>query len=218
MIPSLEDKPRFRLHLDKVLFGLSCLYLGGVLVWLVTQSGPRESSAKKTPISPQDAQFIAYLEKSLDVIDKEKTTSPTVAVAPPPMVERIYVPVYPPTPVAPPPPPIPSARPIPKPVARTTAIPPLSIPLPTRIPPPPPTSVPVLTPGKTLLPTQAGYTLVGVMELGDRSMALVDFQGITKRLTLGEIVGNWQIVGIQNQQITLSHNGSMKTLNVGQSF
>jgi hypothetical protein len=56
------------------------------------------------------------------------------------------------------------------------------------------------------------------MELGDRSMALVDFQGITKRLTLGEIVGNWQIVGIQNQQMTLSHNGSTKTLNVGQSF
>ena len=210
MIPSLEGKPRFRLHLDKVLFGLSCLYLGGVLVWLVTQSGPGESSAKKTPISPQDAQFIAYLEKSLDVIDKEKTTSPTVAVAPPPVVERIYVPVYPPTPVAPPPPPIPSARPVSKPIPRTTAIP--------SLPPPPPTSVPVLTPGKTLLPTQAGYTLVGVMELGDRSMALVDFQGITKRLTLGEIVGNWQIVGIQNQQMTLSHNGSTKTLNVGQSF
>jgi Tfp pilus assembly protein PilP len=63
-----------------------------------------------------------------------------------------------------------------------------------------------------------GYTLVGIVELGDRSVALFDTQGLTKRLSLGESLGNWRIVAIDNQQVKLSHNGMIKSLSLGQSF
>ena len=204
---------RIRLHLDKILFGLACLYLGGVLVWLATRQ--TEPTPQTLTPSPQEAQFIAYLEKSLDLIDQQKNQplpSPVVPVAPvnnTPNVERIYVPVYPPAPV--PAPPVALSRP-------PVTPPPPRVLKPIAPPPRPPQSVPVLTPGENLVPANMGYTLVGIVELGDRSVALFDTQGLTKRLSLGESLGNWRIVAIDNQQVKLSHNGMIKSLSLGQSF
>ncbi|MFM7906216.1 MAG: hypothetical protein ACKPA9_13970 [Microcystis sp.] len=77
------------------------------------------AAAPKSVISPENRQFIAYLQSCLRVLDRQSQTVtenkaipissyPTAAVPPPPptnlpanilrAIERIYVPVYPQTP------------------------------------------------------------------------------------------------------------------------
>lgn len=68
-------------HLDKILFGVACSYLILVVLWLVSQNQLFSSQAQKTPkrtLSTEDAQFIAYLQQSLNVIEK-KSDSQTPA-------------------------------------------------------------------------------------------------------------------------------------------
>jgi type II secretory pathway component PulC len=71
-----------------------------------------------------------------------------------------------------------------------------------------------------VIPTnnQVKNTLVGVMDLGDRSTALFDNKGITTRISPGEFINGWTLVEVGNQQVILSRNGQTKVLEVGQSF
>jgi hypothetical protein len=210
-----------RIPLDKIIFVIACAYLGLVVAWLISQKNA--AVAPKSAISPEDRQFIAYLQSSLQVLDRQSKTvtankatpvspSPSAAVPPPPptnlpansprVIERIYVPVYPQTP--------------PTPAQQTPATPPkIAV-------APPPQNPPVVNPPQVALviPTndKIKNTLVGVMELGDRSAALFDNQGITTRISTGEFINGWTLIGVQNQQVILSRNGKTKVVEVGQSF
>jgi hypothetical protein len=220
---SSGDQDRRRIPLDKIIFVIACAYLGSVVAWLISQKNA--AVPPKSAISPENSQFIAYLQSSLQVIDRQSKTvtankatpvspspSPNATMPPPPptnlpansprVIERVYVPVYPQTPQIPP--------------QQTPATPP-------KIAVAPPTqNSPIVNPPQValIIPTndKIKNTLVGVMELGDRSAALFDNQGITARISTGEFINGWTLIGVQNQQVILSRNGKTKVVEVGQSF
>ncbi len=220
-------------HLDKILFGIGLSYFFSVILWLFLFKP--QPIAQKPAVSSQEAQFIAYLQQSLNVLDRKLNYQGSQSEVPPPptvnfpsntssaptVVERIYVPVYPPNQTQPP----------------LSAIqPPPSSTVTRRVPPPPPVStpstVPVLTPPTTLVPppvetatasppaAHLNHTLVGLLESGDRSYALFTLNGVTRRFEPGEALGgtSWILIGIANQQAVISNNGQTRYLGVGQSF
>jgi len=217
-----EENPR--MPLDKVIFVIACVYLGWVVAWLISQKNAPVS--QNGTISPEDQKFIAYLQSSLAIIDRQGQTSspdpdpdpqnnpsPVATVPPPPpanlpvnntpqIIERIYVPVYPQTPET-------AAKIAPV----TPANPDISA-------PPLPAAPQVNRPLAAVIPTnnQVKNTLVGVMDLGDRSSALFDNKGITTRISPGEFINGWTLVQVGSQQVILSRNGQTKVLEVGQSF
>jgi hypothetical protein len=217
-----EENPR--MPLDKVIFVIACVYLGWVVAWLISQKNAPIS--QNSTISQEDKKFIAYLQSSLAIIDRQGQTSspdpnpaaknnpsPVVPVLPAPpanlpvnntpqIIERIYVPVYPQT-------------------SETTAKLVPVTPSNTDISAPPlPAAPQVNRPVAAVIPTnnQVKNTLVGVMDLGDRSTALFDNKGITTRISPGEFINGWTVVEVGNQQVILSRNGQTKVLEVGQSF
>ena len=213
-----------RMPLDKVIFVIACVYLGWVVAWLISQKNAPVS--QNGTISQEEQKFIAYLQSSLAIIDRQGQTSspdpdpdpqnnpsPVARVPPPPpanlpvnntpqIIERIYVPVYP------------------QPPKTTAKIVPVPPPNPDISAPPLPAAPEVKPPVAVLIPTnnQVKNTLVGVMDLGDRSTALFDNKGITTRISPGEFVNGWTLVEVGNQQVILSRNGQTKVLEVGQSF
>ncbi len=246
MTPTKGDRPILE-HLDKIIFGAACLYFILVMFWLTSYtqlfSNSQEQKSQKPPLSPADAQFIAYLQQSLSVIDQKSEprtlvnpqnissvptpASPVQTPAPPKIIERVYVPVYPAqqSPSAPTPQPTTTASPSPSSVTSIPSPPPLPI---------AETKVPVLSPGGTIssLPSSvatssaaaptgnSGHGLVGLLESGDRSSALVTYNGITRRFSLGESIGTsgWVLMGVQNQQAVIYRNGQTRYLEVGQAF
>ncbi len=217
-----EENPR--MPLDKVIFVIACIYLGWVVAWLISQKNAPIS--QNGTISQEDQKFIAYLQSSLAIIDRQGQTSspdpnpaaknnpsPVVPVPPAPpanlpvnnspqIIERIYVPVYPQTPET-------TAKLVPVTPSNTDiSAPPL------------PAAPQGNRPVAAVIPTnnQVKNILVGVMDLGDRSTALFDNKGITTRISPGEFINGWTLVEVGNQQVILSRNGQTKVLEVGQSF
>ncbi|MCA2655286.1 hypothetical protein [Microcystis sp. M061S2] len=217
-----EENPR--MPLDKVIFVIACVYLGWVVAWLISQKNAPVS--QNGTISREDQKFIAYLQSSLAIIDRQgQTSSPdphpspqnipsSVATVPPPppanlpvnntpqIIERIYVPVYPQTPET-------TAKLVPVTPSNTDiSVPPL------------PAAPQGNRPVAAVIPTnnQVKNILVGVMDLGDQSSALFDNKGITTRISPGEFINGWTLVEVGSQQVILSRNGQTKVLEVGQSF
>lgn len=217
-----EENPR--MPLDKLIFVIACVYLGWVVAWLISQKNAPISQNSTT--SQEDKKFIAYLQSSLAIIDRQGQTSspdpnpaaknnpsPVVPVPPAPpanlpvnntpqIIERIYVPVYPQTPET-------TAKLVPVTPSNTDiSAPPL------------PAAPQENRPVAAVIPTnnQVKNTLVGVMDLGDQSTALFDNKGITTRISPGEFINGWTLVEVGNQQVILSRNGQTKVLEVGQSF
>ncbi len=170
---------------------------------------------------PKDADFLQYIQRSLDRLAKQSPApSPTVAASPSPspnVVERVYVPIYPTapspaltspsttiSPAAPAPKPNISRSPAPTASARTTPAPAAS--------PTAPSPVPNIA--------TASHTLVGVLELGDRSAALFEVNGTPQRIEIGEAIGTsgWTLVSIKNQEAIVRRNGEVRSIYVGQKF
>ena len=225
-------------HLDKICFGVASVYCLLSLMWIVYDLSKPEApeTAQSTP-NPADAEFIAYLQQSLDVINQpstEKTLvnpqdkkSSTVPIAPPSppipekVVERIYVPMYPPN--------VSTVNPS---SLQTSSPPSNNIPPAPPLTPPNPSSIPELTPNSTTfpvppeiaansqLPQDTGHQLVGVLESGEQSTAIFTFNGLSRRFEIGEAVGSSGgiLMGVQNQQAIIYHNGQTKYVEVGQGF
>jgi hypothetical protein len=227
------------------------------------------SSTQSGQLSPSDHQFVAYMLRSIQVIDhKSKTNQKTATTAsasgvanqqpvnlqsgstasirpnpPQTVLERIYIPVYPPQ------------APLPQPTTPATtrpsfqaispaAKPPVKAPAPvTKLSPPspvarlsrpstPPQSLPALPPAPppaAVVPSVAvaassvsdpKHTLVGLLELGDRSAALFDVSGTTQRIKIGEAIGasGWTLVSVANQEAVIRRNGEVRSVYVGQKF
>lgn len=218
-----------QIPLDKLLFFIASLYFGLTVTWIFTHQKPKQvNAATINTKSPSNEEFIANLEK-LEIEQKTVTAKvakpspqatlvpPVVRIAPPPPppvisapatpttpVERIYIPVYPQNP---------SFAPV-KPKKITAS--PIKLP-----PPPPPSPVVTVAPSAIPVPTMqynAGGKLVGVLESGERSSALFDVNGLTKRVAIGENINGWVLVQIQNQQVFLNRGSTTKVIDVGQSF
>ncbi len=154
-----------------------------------------------TPPSPpgpslSDSQFTERFQHLLDLLDRRQRRAANAT----PSAQPVYVPIYPPPPVPvlppPPPPPLPSSPP-------TLVVPPADSSL-----------------SPTTLPTSA-YSLIGVLELSDRAVALVSQNGSVQRVRVGESIGNgdWTLVAIQDQRAVLrGRNRSLRSVAVGERF
>ena len=226
---------------DKILLGTGLLYLVSVTLWLWLNPQALRSTnttaESLAQISTDDRQFIAYLQQSLKTLDRQTaqnansaSASPSAsppASAPttaPPLVERVYVPIYTPpsvpqisrpaavalTPPRPARVSLPPPPPLPRPNAAIAPLP---------VPPALPSALPI-APTVAPAPAPATYSLVGLLEAGDRSTVLVTANGATRRFAVGEAVGTsgWVLVGVTGQKAILSRKGSQRALEVGQGF
>lgn len=212
--PANEYKPK-RNYLGKILFALSCSYGAFVLWWVFGHEGSKilamVTGGKHITVSKSDLEFIDYMERSLDTIDRQLEAN-TADVD----EELVYVPVY--TPNAAPEPQISSST--------LPTIPQPNIPLQSlKIPAPPPLpepTQPAPTP-EAAKPTKPAikHTLTGILELGgDKSAALIKVDGQTRRFWLGEKIGSsgWTLESITNQTAKISDGAEVRTIAVGETF
>lgn len=63
-------------------------------------------------------------------------------------------------------------------------------------------------------------TLVGILELGDRSAALFEVDGVARRIYVGETIGasGWTLAEIKNQEAVIRKGGDVRSVFVGQKF
>ncbi|MBM0742006.1 hypothetical protein JOY44_10275 [Phormidium sp. CLA17] len=228
---------------DRLLLAVGCVaVVVSLALWLLYQESRRPQVVTSVPtagtaVTPESApqnQFSDYAQKALQSIDQRSqqggstatasaatagaatSGTPTVTIQKPITptsltpdrattgLGRVYVPVYqfpsnfkPPNSVTPLPGVAPSAAsqynaPVRKPVA-TAASP--------------------ITPG---VPRR----LAGVLELGDRSVALFEINGVTQRYGIGESIGSsgWSLVEVSKEQAMIRRNGEVRSVFVGQNF
>jgi len=196
-----------------------------LLLWIGSQQQPRAIAPLAAPLadssdSATNRAFAAYMQRSLARINKNIQAQAISAEAPAPqtvtlpaltlpkpanpkpspkvVTERVYIPYQPPQPqVTQPQRPLTAKRQaaaLPSPATATTA-------------------------SANALPT-ASQTLVGVLELGDRSAALVGADGTTRQVQVGETLGpgGWSLVKVANQQAIIQRQGELRSIYVGQKF
>ncbi|PSN19452.1 hypothetical protein C7271_07290, partial [filamentous cyanobacterium CCP5] len=79
-------------------------------------------------------------------------------------------------------------------------------------------------PGVAASPTAprpvATNTLMGVLELGDRSAALFQIDGVPQRVSIGGRIGEsgWNLVSVANDQAVIRRNGEVRSIFIGQQF
>ena len=224
MHPSQSDRQMPK-HLDKVLFGAAGVYFLLALMWAFHYlSEQKQPKTEKYSPNPADTEFIAYLQQSLNVINqpsREKTLYPShptpFTPTPEKVIERIYVPMYPPnqSKTAPP-----SLQPPSTPSNNLPPAPPLPPPTAVSTPQQNTVSVPPEIAANPQLPRNTGHQLVGVLESGERSTAIFTFNGMSRRFEIGEAVGSSGgiLMGVQNQQAVIYHKGQTKYVDVGQGF
>ena len=204
----------------------------------------------KSSPSAADRQFISYLQQSLKVIEQSPlphsqsspVVSPSVSnpatlptltiqsarpaplppIAPVPrVVEKYYYPVYPSVTT-----PEPRVTVLQQRVSSAIA-PPYAPPQVATKPQPPRPPLPKMPPSLAIAPNisplvtgKATYSLVGVLESGDRSSALFNWNGLTQRVQIGEPLGasGWVLKSVNSQKAILSRQGKTRYLEVGQRF
>ncbi|MEO1094934.1 MAG: hypothetical protein AAFX01_08540 [Cyanobacteria bacterium J06638_28] len=82
-----------------------------------------------------------------------------------------------------------------------------------------PTASSTVTDTPTALPATV-HTLVGILELGDRSAALFEIDGTPQRVYLGERIGgsSWSLVSVSNEEAVIRRNGEVRSIYIGQQF
>jgi hypothetical protein len=187
----------------------------------------------EVPVANANAEFLEYLRRSLDVITQNATTATSttagnvgdVAVALnggngvglPPMGNNVLPPGAPNgVPSVPGPVNVIERVYVPYPASQAAS----AVPAPTAAPN---TAYNPTTNGVTSNPTPAAVntqTLLGVLELGDRSAALFEIAGVPQRVYIGERVGNsgWLLVSVANEEAVVRRNGEVRTLYIGQEF
>jgi hypothetical protein len=68
--------------------------------------------------------------------------------------------------------------------------------------------------------SNSSQTLVGVLELGDRSMALIEANGAARRIQLGETLdaSGWKLMQIADQKVVVQRGQEVRSIYVGQKF
>ena len=213
-----------RSYLGKIVFALACSYCLFVLWWLFGHYGIKILTAltggKQIVLTKSDVQFIDYMERSLDSIDRKIEANKLDRGED----EIVYVPMYTP------------AKPqsqiannsLPSSIANI-AQPEPSTPQALKIPAPPPLPAPAPTPipdnessievATNIKPIK--HTLMGILELGEnQSAALVKVEGKTRRFWLGQEIGNsgWVLNSIENQNAKISNHGQVRSIGVGETF
>lgn len=224
-------------HLDHILLAAAGISLGAtLLLWLVSrqQTSPAVTAVggSEPAVAQADAQFLEYLRRSLEVIT-EQASQPTATTGSqvtssadggipnvsvdgigslPPManapggsglgssgsvnvIERVYVPYQPVT------------------AANTNSSNGSS-----SLAPRPEASTSASEP--RVATAAPAHVLVGILELGQRSAALFEINGVAQRVHLGEQIGNsgWTLVSVANQEAVIRRNGEVRSVYIGQQF
>ncbi|MFQ4135040.1 hypothetical protein PGN35_001860 [Nodosilinea sp. PGN35] len=226
-------KSRFGKLFDRMLLTITALSLLGVgaLLWF-SQPGNRLSlgrSASETAAQQSDEEFLAYLQRSLDVISGkvergEVGTATAVGQAPggvavpaPPMLPplgaggtvgslgsgpvNVIERVYIPYQTA--------QQPAP---GATVLVPQPGAGAPSPVAPTAPSQAPVAA--------NPIHALVGILELGNRSAALFEISGVSQRVYIGERIGSsgWSLVSVSNEEAVIRRNGEVRSIYIGQRF
>lgn len=224
--------------LDQLLLISACASLVlTALLGLMLQGKWRPAPASQEPVavdlqSQSDAEFLDYMERSLDVIDRRaaaNNSSTTAEIPAPPATspasssqpaqasapERVFVPVYqPPQNLS-----FPGlgqpAQPA-QPTQPSQVAPPIQ----PAVPAAPAASAPAAVATAPNIAPTLNYTLVGLLELGDRSAALFEVNGTPQRIYVGESIGSsgWTLVSVQNEEALIRRNGEVRSVYVGQRF
>lgn len=64
------------------------------------------------------------------------------------------------------------------------------------------------------------YALVGILNLGSRSAALIDIDGSSQRAYVGDRIGvsGWTLVSVNGQDVVVRRNGEVRAIYIGQRF
>ncbi len=64
------------------------------------------------------------------------------------------------------------------------------------------------------------HQLVGILELGDRSVALFEVDGVPRRVNIGETIGSsgWSLVEVKDGEAVIRRNGEVRSIYTGQSL
>ncbi len=244
--PTPESPPRLQrpwdslkeLSTERFLMGLGAasLMVAG-LVWLSGIQRPQAELAVTPAPDQADVEFARYLSQALNRLSfqsRQGNRPGNTQIANPGLegttivtqdaqgnrVERVYVPVgsnlvndggNPNTP--------PTAQ-----AANPSA--PVAL---TPVPPPPnslanPQTTATKNPDASIPPSvpipQPQNNLVGVVELGSRSLALVSVKGLAQRVAVGEILAGtpWTLSGIQGQSAVFQRGSERRTVQVGEAF
>jgi hypothetical protein len=236
-------------YLAKILFALACSYSLFVIWWLFGHQGSNLLTSlvggKNIVLSKSEIEFIDYMERSLDQIDRQEATNH------PANDGTVYVPVYTPAPSnsaiasnnlplatfpsSSPSSSVPSMPVLPPPNPEPSQ--PLAIPEPPPLPAPTPlgenftsaeqiepiNQTAIAEPQKSSIATRPNisHTLMGVLELGaGRSAALIKIKGQTRQVWVGETIDSdgWVLESISDQQANISNQGQIRAISVGETF
>ena len=224
-------------YLDKIFFTAACGYLlwglWGILGYknlkLADILGLISNNRQET-VSQADAEFMDYIERSLSTIDRKlltrqeaiKTSSNKDSAT-----NIVYVPIYTPNPtpkaqkvdpipLPPPPPPIATvttpATKILQPQSENAATSSMVSPS-SKASSPPSDRIPTVKPSRS-------YTLVGLMEWGEKPTAMFKGKGGTKKVVLGENIDDsgWKLEAIKERNVIITRQGKSRTINIGEKF
>ncbi|GAB4384999.1 MAG: hypothetical protein Kow00121_49330 [Elainellaceae cyanobacterium] len=173
------------------------------------------------PAPPQDRDFLTYVQRSLERIERAGKPPESVASSntnqPPTVLERVYIPIYQPSPGASNPSTLPPPQVTTAPIAPTA--PPQVAVAPSVAPPVAPSAAPAPPAIQNIAPDPT-HVLIGLLELGDRSAALFEIDGTPQRIQVGERIGasGWTLVSINDQEALIRRNGEVRSVYIGQQF
>ena len=195
----------------------------------VPQANPavEAPSSTETLQAKQDAEFLDYVRRAVERIDRMSESEVASGSPSPTILERVYV-LQPPAaslPTTPTSPrittvPIPSSPP----VMASPDMPPVAVaPVPQPQVAQPQAAQPQVDPSVAAIPNIAPsptHVLIGLLELGDRSAALFEIDGTPQRIQVGERIGSsgWMLVSIANQEAIVRRNGEVRSIYIGQQF
>lgn len=220
---TVKTRRWLRSRLWKVLLGGAAVAIAAVgALWAFYQrqisleaAAPSAAPLEAPDLQTQaDAEFLQYLKRSLEVISSRGDVADSASFEPP------QVAVLPKAPIPGPPPGM-----SPNPSGSINVIERVYIPY---------QPAQTMLPGQTAPPIAASnqaqpqlasaltpqHTLVGILELGDRSAALFEIDGTPQRVSVGERIGSsgWNLVSISNQEAVIRRNGDVRSVYIGQRF
>lgn len=230
------EKTRLGKLLDRFLLTTTVFSLLGILGFLVYSYqrgvgwfGSLATPEVETPPNQSDIEFLQYLDRSLEVIAKKAergTEASSTNLAQMPNVS--VLPSSPP--LLPPLTPMPSAGALMAPGGGpVNVIERVYIPYQTAQQPAPGLALPQGFPGSQTAATPpqpqniapaTAHMLVGLLELGERSAALFEIDGVPRRVYIGEPIGGsgWNLVSVSNDEARIRRNGEVRSIYIGQQF
>ena len=108
----------------------------------------------------------------------------------------------------------------PAPVALAPAVPSTPVPSTPSVPAPAPAPQPSNSSTPVTSEFSHEHVLVGLLQLGDRSVAMFDFSEGTHRVKVGEQIGDsgWSLVSVSQNEAVIRRNGDVRSIYIGQSF